>query len=92
MKASLPDDDYRTLQLLLAVRPDAGALVKGGGGIRKVRWGLPGKGKSGGFRIIYYWQVTESHVYMLFLFPKNERSDLTPSQVRQLAKYVKELK
>jgi len=36
--------------------------------------------------------VTESHVYMLFLFPKNERSDLTPSQVRQLAKYVKELK
>ncbi|MEJ0039923.1 MAG: type II toxin-antitoxin system RelE/ParE family toxin [Gammaproteobacteria bacterium] len=92
VKESLSDDDYRLLQLLLAVRPDAGDLIKGGGGIRKVRWALPGRGKSGGARVIYYWQTTEAHVYMLYLFPKSERSDLAPEQVKQLAKYAKELK
>ena len=92
VKEALADDDYRLLQLLLAIRPEVGDVIKGGGGIRKVRWALPGRGKSGGMRVIYYWRTTEAHLYMLFMFPKNQRSDLTSDQVKQLAKYVKELK
>jgi len=91
VKESLSDEDYRLLQLLLVIRPDIGEVIKGGGGIRKVRWALPGRGKSGGVRVIYYWRTVQAQLYMLFMFPKNERSDLTPKQVKQLAQYVKEL-
>ena len=89
---ALSDDEYRMLQWMLALRPDTGDLIQGGGGIRKVRWALPGRGKSGGVRVIYFWRRTAAHIYMLFLFQKSERSDLTPNQLKQLAKYVKELK
>jgi hypothetical protein len=58
----------------------------------KVRWALPGGGKSGGIRVLYYWRANADQIYLLFLFGKGERSDLTPVQVRELAKYVKELK
>ena len=92
VKESLSDEDYRLLQILLAIRPDAGDVIKSGGGIRKVRWTLPGRGKSGGVRVIYFWRSAAAQVYMLFLFQKSEHSDLTPDQVKQLAKYVKELK
>src|SRR5690349_4983998 len=87
VKASLSDDDYRLLQLLLAIRPDVGDLIKGGGGIRKVRWALPGRGKSAGVRVIYYWLTEQEHLYMLSMFSKSERADLTPRQVKQLAQY-----
>ena len=92
VKEALSDEDYGTFQQSLADQPDAGDLIRGGGGIRKVRWGLRERGKSGGIRVIYYWRVRADQIYLLFLFPKGERSDLTPSQVKQLAKHVKELK
>lgn len=92
VKEALSDEDYGAFQQVLAVQPDAGDLIRGGGGIRKVRWALPGRGKSGGIRVIYYWRVRAGQIYLLFLFPKGERSDLTPAQVKQLAKHVKELK
>ena len=91
VKEALSDEDYGALQQLLADQPDAGDLIRGGGGIRKVRWGLRGRGKSGGIRVIYYWHVRADQIYLLFLFPKGERSDLTPAQVKQLAMQVKEL-
>jgi len=50
----LPDDEYRMLQHNLLIRPTAGSLIKGTGGLRKIRWKSYGKGKSGGLRIIYY--------------------------------------
>ncbi len=53
----LADDDYAKLQRYLAENPEAGALIEGGGGIRKLRFALPGRGKSGGIRVIYYWSV-----------------------------------
>ena len=85
----LNDDEYKMLQQYLICRPDAGALIVGGGGLRKLRWKLPGKGKSGGIRTIYYWDHQES-IYMLFCYPKNEMEDLTRSQLLQLRKYGKE--
>jgi mRNA-degrading endonuclease RelE of RelBE toxin-antitoxin system len=55
----LADDEYRLLQKFLAQHPDAGAIIRGSGGIRKVRWGSRGKGKSGGVRVIYYWSMAK---------------------------------
>jgi len=51
----LSDDEYRSLQITLAKRPEVGALIEGSGGLRKVRWALAGRGKRGGVRVIYYW-------------------------------------
>lgn len=89
---TLSDEDYGTLQQWLVDNPDAGDLVRGGAGMRKVRWALPGGGKSGGIRVLYYWRVSAEQIYLLFLFAKGERSDLTSEQVRELARYVRELK
>jgi len=85
----MPDDEYRELQHYLVLRPDAGAPMIGGGGIRKLRWSLPGRGKSGGIRTIYYWDHKDS-IYMLFCYPKNEQENLTPKQLVLLRTYVKE--
>lgn len=89
---SLTDEVYGDFQQWLAAHPDAGDLIRGGGGIRKVRWASEGRGKRGGIRVIYFWRVAESQVLMLYLFAKNERSNLTAAQVKQLAKHVRALK
>ncbi len=86
----LPDDEYRKLQVVLANRPDVGALIRGSGGLRKVRWALPGKGKSGGVRIIYYWAVKQDHLLLLFAYPKSVQGDLSPAQLRVLKRIVEE--
>jgi len=84
----LADDDYRLLQVALINRPDLGVVIRGSGGLRKVRWNLPGKGKRGGVRIIYYWAVAQDQLLMLFMYPKNVRDDLTPAQVKILKQIV----
>ena len=86
----LPDDEYRNLQLALALRPQAGALIRGSGGLRKIRWALPSRGKRGGVRVIYYWAAAESVVFMLMVYPKSRQDDLTPQQLRVLRKLVRE--
>jgi mRNA-degrading endonuclease RelE of RelBE toxin-antitoxin system len=85
----LPDDEYKKLQHYLICRPDAGALIIGGGGLRKLRWNLPGRGKSGGIRTIYYWDQQDC-IFMLFCYPKNEQENLTPKQLSKLRAYIKE--
>ena len=52
----LTDEEYRGLQTYLLQKPDAGDLIKGSGGVRKVRWAPAGSGKSGSIRVIYYWK------------------------------------
>lgn len=86
----LGEEEYRALQLALLLRPEQGALIKGSGGLRKIRWGFGGKGKRGGCRIIYYLDKQKDVVYMLFVYPKSAQGDLTPSQTRILGKMVKE--
>ncbi len=63
IKKLLPDDEYRQLQELLLLRPKAGNLIKGSGGLRKIRWNAPGMGKGGGLRLIYYWNPPDT-IYM----------------------------
>ena len=88
---SIDDDNYGEFQRYLSMYPNAGRVIRGSHGIRKVRWALPGKGKSGGIRVLYFWRPENDQIYLLFLFKKGERSDLTRSQVRRLASYAKAL-
>lgn len=90
IKNFLPDEDYRLLQLTLLLRPEAGDLIRGGGGLRKIRWNVPGGGKRGGLRIIYYWDVSDDTLYMLLPYKKSKQEDLTPEQLKVLRKLVKE--
>ena len=71
------------------IRPSAGSLIRGSGGLRKVRWKSPGEGKRGGLRIIYHWEAPDK-IYMLFPYRKSEQEDLTPAQIKALSKLVKE--
>ncbi len=86
----LSDEEYRQLQLALVIRPEQGALIRGTGGLRKLRWGAKGQGKRGGVRVIYYWHPGEQFFYMLMLYAKARQDDLTPSQARVLRRLVRE--
>ena len=88
IQAILADDEYRLLQAQLVRKPDAGKIIPGSGGLRKLRWSAGGHGKRGGIRVIYYWFVSPKVVLMLFAYPKNERDDLTSDQLKQLKNIV----
>ena len=86
----LTDDDYRLLQHELVARPDVGNIIRGSGGLRKVRWAATGRGKRGGVRVIYYWAVDREIILMLLIYGKNEQDDLTSEQLRLLKRLVEE--
>jgi hypothetical protein len=87
----LSDDEYSDLQNVLVENPERGDILKGGGGIRKLRHALPGRGKSGGVRVIYYWLRDDGQVYMLLIYPKSKKDDLTDRETALLREFVKEL-
>ena len=62
--ALLADDDYSRLQVALSAHPDAGAIIPHGGGLRKIRWSISGRGKRGGVRAIYSWVVAKDQILM----------------------------
>ena len=72
----------------LAAHPKAGDLIEGTGGIRKLRWGRGGRGKSGGVRVIYYYHSVLMPLYLLTLFAKNEQDNLSKAERNDLAKLV----
>ena len=84
----MSDEEYRLFQLHLLNKPDAGKMIQRSGGLRKLRWSAKGHGKSGGVRIIYYWFVAQDTILLLFPYAKNERTDLTPEQLKQLRKVI----
>jgi hypothetical protein len=84
----LPDDQYRELQTHLARYPDAGAIIQGSGGLRKIRWAVKKQGKRGGVRVIYYWVVNLDLVYMIYIYSKTDQDDLTSRQLKALRKIV----
>lgn len=84
------DEALAALQALLVERPQAGDVIPGAQGLRKLRWGLGGRGKRGGARVIYYYWVGQERIYLLFAYFKNVQSDLTPDQVKRLAAVMKQ--
>ena len=90
VEKQLDREAYRALQLTLLLRPEQGAVIPGSGGLRKIRWGVDGRGKRGGIRMIYFWEKAKATCYMLFLYRKNQQGDLTAVQVRTLARVVRE--
>jgi hypothetical protein len=88
----LDDDDFRRLQTVLLANPQAGDVIQGTGGIRKLRCGDPrrGKGKRGGLRVIYYYWVRGPEFWLFTVYDKRELSDLTPGQRAWLKGRIKD--
>jgi hypothetical protein len=76
----------------LSANPKAGDLMQGTGGVRKLRWGRGGRGKSGGVRVIYYFHSDAIPLYLLTVFGKNERANLSKAERNELAGLVRMLK
>lgn len=81
-------EEYRLLQLALMQRPEAGKVIRGTGGLRKLRWAGSSRGKRGGTRVIYFWHPPSHQILLLFVFAKNEADDLTAQQRRALRHVV----
>lgn len=88
IKQLMSDGQYRELQEALVNRPDLGDLIRGSGGLRKVRWKLNASGKSGGIRVIYYWVVNDDQLRMLYVYPKGKQENLTSEQLSALKAIV----
>jgi mRNA-degrading endonuclease RelE of RelBE toxin-antitoxin system len=85
----LTPEEYRDLQNELVSNPEKEKVIPGSGGLRKIRCGISGRGKSGGVRIIYYWIFKKEIILMLLIYPKNEQDNLTSSQLKILKSLVK---
>lgn len=86
----LSDEEYQQLQFELASRPESGSVIRGTGGLRKVRWAAKGRGKRGGSRVICFWAVSQEQPLMLLIYPKNVQDDLSHEQKRILRQIVEE--
>lgn len=86
----LDDDEYHLLQMHLARNPDAGAVIPGTGGFRKLRWAdtRRGKGRRGGLRVIYYYFMQDRQIFLMTLYGKDEATDLTAKQRNMLKSAV----
>ena len=85
----LSDDEYLGLQSFLLQYPEAGKVVPGSGGVRKVRWAMSGIGKSGGVRVIYYFKRKEDEIWLLTIYSKSEVEDIPAHILLQIAKEIK---
>ncbi|MGB0835901.1 MAG: type II toxin-antitoxin system RelE/ParE family toxin [Psychrobium sp.] len=84
----LSDEEFRLFQADLMASPKQGDVIQGTGGLRKVRVASKGKGKRGGARVIYYFLDDKRRFYLLTIYGKNEMSDLTPAQKKQLKVFM----
>lgn len=89
--AHLTDEQYTELQAFMAENPEAGAVIRGTGGVRKLRWIDPGsgRGKRGGNRVIYFYRASHEQLIMLMIYGKSDQPDLTIDQKRQLAEIIR---
>lgn len=86
----LSDEEFDIFQWLLLQYPESGSLIPHGGGIRKVRSPAKGKGKRGGARVIYFFAVGKDKIFLLDIYSKNEKTDLTLPELNDLRKIVEE--
>lgn len=86
------DDERHAFIDFISLNPEAGALIPGTGGLRKVRWSARGAGKRGGARVIYYYFDEEHPLYLLMIFAKSRKTDMSPAEKRSASAFAAELK
>lgn len=86
----LSDEEFAGLQSYLLHHPNAGDVIPGSGGVRKLRWALTGIGKRGGVRVIYFRKVTEEEIWLITLYAKNEASTISAQILKKIAEELKD--
>src|SRR3990167_3132619 len=82
------DEDRTAFVAFIAANPDAGDVVPGSGGLRKVRWGTAGRGKRGGVRVIYFNRLANGEIWLLLVYGKSMRENLPAHVLRQIKKEI----
>ena len=82
------DEGIFDIQVYLLDQPDAGDIIPGSGGCRKLRWAAKGHGKRGGARVIYYWVTDDDRILLLDIYAKNEAEDLSAARLQQLKRKI----
>ncbi|MDP1713701.1 MAG: type II toxin-antitoxin system RelE/ParE family toxin [Anaerolineales bacterium] len=85
----LSEDEFLGLQSFLLQYPESGKIVRGSGGVRKIRWAMSGRGKSGSVRVIYYFKKQDDEIWLLTIYSKNEAESIPAHILRQIAKEIK---
>lgn len=88
VRALFSEDERDALIEFLAWNPLAGVVIKGSGGIRKLRWGAKGRGKSGGARVIYFFHDEEMPLFLLTAYGKNEKTDIAPDEKAEFREMI----
>ena len=88
MQQYLTDDEYATLQQSLIVNPQAGDVIPGSGGVRKLRWSVAGRGKRGGIRVIYFLRLRQGEIWMLTLYAKNVTDNIPAKVLRKIKEEI----
>ena len=84
VKQYLSDEQYAELQIALMANPELGAVIAGTGGVRKLRWAAPGRGKRGGYRVIYDVRRPKAIIWMLTMYPKNVADSIPAHVLREI--------
>lgn len=84
----MSEDEYSRLQEALISDLETGAVIRGTGGVRKLRWAARGRGKRGGYRVIYFVQLQIDTIWMLTLYPKNVRDTIPAHILRQIREEI----
>ena len=80
----LTDENYAQLQDVLIQNPEAGTVIRGSGGVRKLRWAATGRGKRGGYRVIYFVRRPKGIIWMLTIYPKSETDSISGHILKQI--------
>jgi mRNA-degrading endonuclease RelE of RelBE toxin-antitoxin system len=86
----LSDAEYRQVQLEIIRNPNSGSVIRGSGGVRKLRWRAPGRGKRGGYRIIYFVRRPNQVVWMLTIYPKNQSDSIPGHVLKQIRQEIED--
>ena len=84
----LAGDELSRLQGYLNENPEAGAIIRGSGGVRKLRWAAAGRGKRGGLRIIYYLRSKQGEIWLLTLYAKNEAESISGATLKKIKEEI----
>ena len=84
----LTDDEYGELQTALIESPEAGDVIPGSGGVRKLRWRAAGRGKRSGYRLIYFSLSAENEIWLITMYPKNVTGEISADVLKKIRKEI----